>query len=62
MTSLPADQATRRRDGHPLGEQQDGPRPLDQPGGGTGPPHQGFQFFTLLRGDRNDAMPGAIHQ
>src|SRR3954467_13955526 len=60
MASFPDDQATCRRDGHPLGEEQDGPGPLNQPGGDTGTPLQRFQFLPLLRGQRDDATPDAI--
>src|SRR4051794_12226851 len=60
MASLHADQATRRRDGDPLGERQDGPCPPDQPGGDTGAPLQRFEFLPLLRGQRHDATPDAI--
>ena len=49
MASLHADKATRRRDGYSLGEQQDGPCPLDQPDGDTVTPLQRFEFLPLLR-------------
>jgi hypothetical protein len=57
MAALHLDEATRRRDRIPIGQEQDRPRPLGHPRRNAWPPQQGLQFFSLIGGYRNDPLP-----